>query len=301
MDKYDHLRLPGDFSLEIEKNRDGSDLPVLRSRRLRALPFLNHAFMTRMGGVGTGIYESMNLSFSRGEARENVERNYERVAELFHSSPEHFVTGHQTHSGNVRVVTEEDRGKGITRERDYQDVDALITDVPGIILTMIYADCVPVFFADPVHRAIGVAHAGWRGSAQKICRKTVEALGRNYGSYPEELRIAIGPSIGQRNYEVSEEVIEIFRESFRLDTEEKRQRIFRDFSSDREGRWHAHLDLWEANKMVLREAGVPEENIDITQYDTYLFPELFFSHRYTRGKHGNHAGFLEIVEGKNAN
>lgn len=111
-------------------------------------------------------------------------------------------------------MTAEDAGNGLTREREFHDTDGLITDVPGIVLSTFYADCVPLYFVDPVHRAIGLSHSGWRGTVNRMGKATIEAMRREYGSRPEELCCAIGPSICQDCYEVSEDVAMEFEQTF---------------------------------------------------------------------------------------
>ena len=129
---------------------------------------VKHGFSTRIGGVSEGIWNAMNLSFSRGDKESSVKENFRRMAGVLDVSEDSFVFSHQTHTTNVRKVTEEDRGKGIVRPLDYQDVDGLVTNVSGLCLTTFYADCVPLYFVDPVHKAIGLSHSGWRGTVGRI-------------------------------------------------------------------------------------------------------------------------------------
>ena len=131
-------------------------------------PGIVHGFSTRLGGVSQGIYESMNLSFTRGDEESAVRENYRRLSDAMGFSMEDIVTSDQTHTTNVRVVTEEDRGNGITKPRPYTDVDGMITNVPGIVLVTSYADCVPLYFVDPVRKAIGLSHSGWKGTVGHI-------------------------------------------------------------------------------------------------------------------------------------
>ena len=177
-------------------------------------PDIVHAFSTRLGGVSQGIYFSMNLSFTRGDEDAAVHENYRRLAAAVGFSAEDVVTSDQTHTANVRVITEEDRGNGITKPRPYTDVDGMITNVPGLVLATFYADCVPLYFVDPVHHAIGLSHSGWRGTAAKIGKVTVEKMNEEYGTDPKDIYSAIGPSICQNCYEVSEDVIFEFQKSF---------------------------------------------------------------------------------------
>lgn len=247
-----------------------------------------HGFSTRLGGVSREHLSSMNLSFSRGDEEENVRENYRRVGEALGFQTENLVFSDQTHTCNVRTVTEEDRGKGFERERDYTDIDGLITDVPGLVLTTFYADCVPLYLIDPVHRAIGLSHSGWKGTVAKIGKHTAEKMAREYGSRPEDLLAAIGPSICQDCYEVSEDVIEQFREQF--------DRKLWDQLYYRKENGKYQLNLWKANEWVFREAGILQEHIFVTDLCTCCNPEFLYSHRASKGRRGNLAAFLMIRE-----
>ena len=172
---------------------------------------VSHSFTTRTGGVSEGIFSSMNFSFSRGDDPEHVMENYRRMAEILDTAPENMVLSYQTHTTHVRRVTEADKGKGIVCPRDYQDVDGLITNIPGITLVTFYADCVPLYLLDPVHRAIGLSHSGWRGTVNRMGQKTLDAMRENYGTSPEEVIACIGPSICRDCFEVGGEVVEEFR------------------------------------------------------------------------------------------
>ena len=219
-----------------------------------------HGFSTRIGGVSEGDLSSMNLSFTRGDDPERVRENYRRIAAAVGFETDRLVLTHQTHTNHVRVVTEADAGKGFVRERDYTDVDGLVTDVPQLVLTTFYADCVPLFFIDPVHRAIGLSHSGWRGTVSDIAAATVKTMQGEYGSRPEDLLVGIGPSICQDCYEVSEDVIEEFRASY----EEKLWMcLYRE-----KGNGKYQLNLWEACRQNLLRAGVLPDRIEVTDLCT---------------------------------
>ena len=144
--------------------RQYGKVPYLTFPLLEKTGLVRHLFSTREGGVSTGIYSSMNVSYSRGDNKEAVDENFRRIAEIFGAAPDKMVCSRQTHTTNIRRVTKADCGKGVVRETDYEDVDGLITDEPGIILCTFYADCVPLYFVDTKHRAIGLSHSGWRGT-----------------------------------------------------------------------------------------------------------------------------------------
>ena len=253
---------------------------------LDALPGIVHGFSTRLGGVSRGIYSSMNLSFARGDEEADVRENYERLAAVMGFSTADIVTSDQTHTTNVRVITEADRGKGITCPRDYTDVDGMITNVPGLVLATFYADCVPLYFVDPVNGAIGLSHSGWRGTVGKIGQVTIQKMGEEYGSRPQDIYAAIGPSICQNCYEVSEDVIDQFREAF----DKKCWDAL--FYAKPNGKYQ--LNLWEANRMIMEEAGIPADHISMPNLCTCCNPEFLFSHRASRGKRGNLGAFLGL-------
>ena len=146
------------------QQRQAGELEYLVFPKLEETGVVKHLFTTRTGGVSSGIYATMNLSFSRGDDPLNVMENYRRIGEVLETDPEHMVASRQTHTTNIHAVTEKDCGNGIGRASSYEDIDGLVTDVPGIALVTYYADCVPLYFVDPVHRAIGLAHSGWRGT-----------------------------------------------------------------------------------------------------------------------------------------
>lgn len=245
-----------------------------------------HGFSTRMGGVSQGIWSSMNLSYSRGDRPEAVTENYHRIADAIGFPYESIVTSDQTHTTNVRVVGEADKGSGILRPRDYTDVDGMITNVPGVTLATFYADCVPLYFVDPVKKAIGLSHSGWRGTVGKIGKVTVEAMEREYGSNPGDILAAIGPSICQKCYEVSEDVIGQFEKAFAPEYHKEL------FYKKEDGKYQ--LNLWKANERIFQEAGIVPEHISLPNLCTCCNPKLLFSHRASKGKRGNLGAFLML-------
>lgn len=269
------------------RSEEGYVLPYLSFSSYEALPYIRHMFTTREGGVSKDIYESLNLSFTRGDDETAVLENYRRVAQALGTSIDHIVTSDQTHTTNVRPVGKEDLGKGITRPRDYKDVDGMITDQPGVLLATFYADCVPLYFVDPVHKAISLSHSGWRGTVGRMGQATVEAMERSFGSQPKDLLCAIGPSICQDCYEVSRDVAEAF--IFAFPTHEKEI-----LQAGALGKYQ--LDLWKANEIVLTEAGVLKEHIDLAGLCTCCNSSILFSHRASKGKRGNLGAFLMLTE-----
>ena len=261
-------------------------LPLLQFPVLMGKSGLQHAFTTRAGGVSAGHLASLNLSFSRGDDEGNVRENFRRVAQFFGVPESRFVFSKQTHTANVRVVTEADAGRGLTRPAEYTDVDGLVTNVPLLVLSIFTADCVPVYFYDPVHLAIGLSHSGWKGTAGRIGAETIRLMNENYGTCPADLLCAVGPSICQACYEVSADVADVFADVFAGHEQEI-------LISKGGGKYQ--LDLWAANRIVLTEAGVPEEQISVTDICTCCNPGLLFSHRATHGKRGNLGAFLMLT------
>lgn len=266
------------------------ELVWLSFPKLDQCPEILHGFSTRLGGVSKEHLSSMNLSFSRGDERGNVLENFRRISRAIGFPMENMVFSDQTHTTNVRKITEADRGKGITVPRDYRDVDGMVTDVPGLVLATFYADCVPLYFVDPVKKAIGLSHSGWRGTVGKIGKATVEAMEKEFGSNPEDILGAIGPSICQDCYEVSEDVIGEFRKQFQ---EEDWESLF---YQKENGKYQ--LDLWKANERIMKEAGLLTENISVTDICTCCNSEFLYSHRASKGMRGNLAAFLSISEEK---
>ena len=263
----------------------GENLPLLTFPLLSQCECVKHGFTTRAGGVSDGEWSSLNLSFSRGDDETAVRENFRRVAEAFGVSPEQIVCSMQTHTTNVRRVYREEGGAGVTRALTWTDVDGLITDEPGILLGTFYADCVPLYFVDPVHRAIGLSHSGWRGTVARMGAVTIRAMQKAFGSRPEELVCAIGPSICQRCYEVSADVAEQFKEVFPGAGAELLYPTTED---------HYQLNLWEANRRVMLDAGVLPEHLQITDLCTCCNPHNLFSHRFTEGHRGNLGAFLML-------
>lgn len=278
--------------------------PVLRRNREHGIEYLTfpgleacgairHMISTRIGGASRGIYASMNYSYTRGDDPAAVDENFARTARLFGAGPDAFVCSEQTHTANVRAVTEEDRGKGVVRPKDYGDVDGLVTDVPGLILSTFYADCVPLLFVDPVRRAAGCSHSGWRGTVQEMGRATVRAMQEHYGSRPEDILATVGPSICRDCYEVSADVAEEF---LRLFSGERYAFVKPEEIAVSKGGGKYQLDLWKANEAVLLAAGIQKEHLFVTDLCTCCNPDYLFSHRASAGRRGNFAAFVMLVK-----
>jgi len=244
---------------------------------------LRNGFSTKFGGVSEGFCAEMNLAALR-EPANIIQENYRRICGALDMPAERAVLSWQSHTTNVRVMTEEDAGKGPFFERDYRDVDGMITDVPDLPLVTLYADCVPLYFYDPVRRCIGLSHAGWRGTVNRMAEATVRSMHLTFGSDPADILCAIGPSICGSCYEVSADVAEAFRSAFSADDT---TRILRPNRED-----HFLLDLREANRLLMLDCGIRNDRIDVTDICTKCNPGILFSHRVTGEKRGLLGAFL---------
>lgn len=260
--------------------------PLIKFHCFEDLDFINYGFSTRLGGASKGIFSSMNLSFNRGDDTESVSKNFEIIAHALGTKPENMVYSMQTHTTNVLKVGVEECGMGVIRERNFQDIDGLVTNEPGVCLVTSYADCVPLFFVDKSKRCIGLSHSGWRGTVGKIAVNTVHKMIEEFQSDPKDIVAFIGPSICQDCYEVSKDVAELFMKAYHLNQindilEPKPNEKFQ-------------LNLHQANYYNMLEAGLKPENIHVTDICTCCNPDLLFSHRASKGQRGGLCAFLEI-------
>ncbi len=285
----------------IQQNSFG-DMEYLTFPLLEKTGLVSHLFTTRTGGVSEGIYSSLNLSFQRGDNKQSVLTNYERVARVLGCRVEDMVASHQTHTTNIRRVTGADGGKGIVVPRDYEDVDGLVTNEPGLVLATFYADCVPLYFVDVRNRAVGLAHSGWRGTVGGMGGCMAQRMYREFGSLPKDLYVAVGPSICRSCYEVGEEVAEAFEEVFQdagaVIEEIVEAGIYhhKDVVAPGNKPGKYQLDLWLANVVILCRAGIPTTQIAVTDICTCHNPGYLFSHRASNGQRGNLGAFLKLKE-----
>jgi purine-nucleoside/S-methyl-5'-thioadenosine phosphorylase / adenosine deaminase len=230
---------------------------------------------TRHGGVSPAPFDSLNLSAHIGDDRVNVDENLTRLHRAINLESTATVDARQAQGGQVALVSEAQRGTRIV------DVDALITNVPGVPLMLRFADCVPILFYDPMHRAIGIAHAGWRGTLAKVVANTVRAMIEAFGSEPRELYACVGPSIGPCCYEIGADVSSRVEQSF---PEAGEVLIPRNGS--------LFFDLWGANARLLRELGVGE--IEVAGICTADHTEDFYSWRREHARTGRFAAVTAL-------
>ncbi len=254
------------------------DRKYFKSEILSGISGLKHAFATANGGLSTGKIEGLNLGFNCGDDRESVLGNYRLAARDLEIPFEKIIASKQTHSANIRIVTERDAGIGVSRAQDMTDVDGLMTDCAGLPLVIFYADCVPVLLADRRRRAVAAVHSGWRGTAAGIAPKAAKMLCEVYGSRPEDICAAIGPSIGKCCFEVGGEVAEIFEEKYRFPKENGKFTV----------------DLQAKIRDMLAECGVPAQNIDIFGLCTVCSGEKLFSYRRQKSGAGRMGAFIML-------
>ena len=271
----------------VFRNVERGGVPYLSFKALEDTGMVINGFSTRLGGASKGRFATMNFSYSRKDDPADVLENFTRMADALGVERDRMVVSYQTHTTNVRRVTREDEGKGVIRERDYRNVDGLITDVPGITLVTFYADCVPLYLVDPVHHAIGLSHSGWRGTVRRMGQVTMDAMKEAFGTRPEDVTACIGPSICRACFEVGDEVAEAFADAF---DPKYRDALYR--ANAKPGKYQ--LDLWKANEIIFQEAGVPKEQIHTTNICTMCNSDYLFSHRRVGEERGNLAAFLSI-------
>ena len=257
------------------------NLIYLRSDALGA--GVRHGFSTRKGGVSAGALESLNLrGYIHGDQKENVEENYRRFCAAIGVDAKKVVLSQQEHKDHIRVVTAQDAGKGLWRERNYQAVDGLITNVPDMVLTVFSADCNVILLHDPVRKAVGACHAGWRGTALGIAAKTVVAMSEQFGTDPGDVKAAIGPAIGQCCFETDEDVPLALRDALGEQVSA--------YMELRGEKWH--IDLKSINALWLEKAGV--NTVDICDHCTMCRPDLYWSHRLLGDARGVQAAMISL-------
>lgn len=246
--------------------------------------FVKHCFTTRLGGVSTGECSSLNLGFNRNDDRQNVLENYKIIAAAIGVNPENMVLSRQVHDIRIKEVGVDDQGKGIFKDNDLFGYDGLMTNKKNVALVTFYADCVPVFFIDPNKKAIAISHSGWRGTVKEIAAETIKSMKNAYGSRPEDIETAIGPSIGQCCFEVGGEVYEEFKSKLPWSAKFCRK--------TKEDKWN--IGLQQIIKESLMNSGVKEDNINLSGICTKCNKATFFSHRGDNGKTGSLAAIMQL-------
>ncbi len=271
------------LSDDILENRRGGVL-TLSFPRLGHPTLIKHAISTRIGGVSRGSYQSLNISYKVSDDSLRVEENRRLLSESMEMNLDKGVYLTQVHSDKVFTL---DKSNLPSKGGLLGEGDALITNLSKVPIGIMVADCLPILFYDPVHKAIGLAHAGWRGTVAQIGVKILKAMTEAYGTNPAEVKVVLGPAIGACCYEVG------------LDVKEK----FDSFSYagdilEQSGKAHWKLNIPEANARQLLEAGVAEDHLIRSNLCTVDHLDLFYSHRADAGPErstGRFGAFMMLV------
>ncbi|URN93193.1 MAG: peptidoglycan editing factor PgeF [Candidatus Pristimantibacillus lignocellulolyticus] len=253
---------------------------------------LTTGFTTRIGGYSDKPYASFNIGLHVNDEVESVVRNRQLLTDSIGWEFDAWTNAEQVHGNVVVKVTAEDRGRGRLLMSDaIQGADGIITNEPNILLTSFYADCVPLLFWDPVHEAIGLAHAGWKGTASAIAKEMVEAMNLHFGTKPDQLMVAIGPSIDQCCYEVDQYVVDQFEALWqRLELQEDTiNGVIRPISESK-----AYINLKEINRQIMIKAGILPTHIELSNLCTGCRTDMFFSHRMENGLTGRMASWIGL-------
>lgn len=245
---------------------------------------LIHGFSTKHGGVSTGVLESLNLGFNRGDDPQNVRENYMKLTQSMGIPYDSLVISKQVHETVIEKVTYEERGNGILCDNKWESADGIYTDLSDVALVTHYADCVPLFFYAPSAHFIGLAHAGWRGTVGEIGPHMIKIWVEEEGIDVSEIEVAIGPSIGPCCFEVHEDVAEAFMHKF-----QDQKQIVQPIAGDK-----YKVDLWAYNRALLIEAGVNPDKIHVGEVCTCCNHETFYSHRYTQGERGTLSAMMYL-------
>ncbi|MGE0088361.1 MAG: peptidoglycan editing factor PgeF [Bacteroidales bacterium] len=257
--------------------RNVNKLTFYQFQNLHKIQGLKHFTSTRLGGVSRNHLESLNLGYTVNDNPELVDKNLELLAEATQISKSCMVFPKQTNGTNIAIV------KSVNDV--FSDTDALITNIPGICIGVRTADCVPVIIYEPEKRIIAAVHSGWKGTVEKIAKNTIEIMVSEFGANPKKMIAGIGPSISPDVYEVGPDVINLVIKAF------GNNHVLKQIT----GSEKALFDLWQANKMVLTESGIPESNIEIAEMCTFSNSDLFYSARRDKQKTGRLATGIMMV------
>jgi YfiH family protein len=261
------------------------DLIYYRFASLAECDGLVHAVSTRLGGVSTGHLATLNLSYGVGDDPAAVVENRQRLSAAMGCALDDWVAAYQVHGTRVALVGKAGRGRGAYEQTSaLPETDALITARPGLLLSLRLADCAPIFLFDPAHHAVGLAHAGWRGTVANIAAATVQAMAAAFGSRPGDLRAGIGPAIGPCCYEIGADVARQVQAALPWAAA---------VQAERPG-GSLYLDLWEANRRALLAAGLRPEHIEVARLCTACHTAEFYSHRAERGRTGRFGAVIGL-------
>ncbi len=264
--------------------RSNSEVVYLSIPLFEETSLVKCCFTTRLGGVSSSPWSSMNLGLNTEDSINDVKTNYKIISEVLDINYENLVISDQVHKDNILIVKEEHKSNKLINN-SIKEIDSLITNNRGIALVTLYADCVPIFILDKKNKVVALAHAGWRGTVKKISKKTIKRMMEIYDTNPKDCLVAIGPSIGGCCYEVDDIVVNHFKDVFN-----STNKIITPKSSNK-----YLLDLWEANKLMLLDIGILHQNITISKICTMCNNDLFFSYRGENGNTGRMAAIIQLI------
>lgn len=248
------------------------DLEMLEFNNINSF----HGFTTRSGGASKDGYESLSFGMYATDLIENVQQNFEIFFDSLNIEKNKTVATHQTHSDNIEIIDNVDEFK------IHEDTDGFITNKKGITLMTFYADCTPLFFCDSTAGIVGIAHSGWKGTELKIGVKMVKMMKEKFGCKLENINVGIGPNISKKAYLVNCDFLNEFSD----------KEFFGKYLKKIDGK--CYFDMVNSNKDMLLDAGILENNIELSNHCTYLEPELFFSFRRQGVNSGRMAGFIRL-------
>lgn len=241
-------------------------------------------FSTRSGGVSRKPYGSLNLALHVGDKYDDVIENRSRYLDLFALKLENMVCCEQVHGNTVAVVGKDEQGRGaLDQSNVLAGFDAMVCATPGIMLTTFYADCIPLYFFDPLKRVVAIAHSGWKGTMGRIAGETVKTMQKDFGSSPLNIEAFIGPGIGRCCFYIGEELAHRVKEEF--------AELDGILNWNQKGyTWDLHL----TNRLILQEIGLKPGNIIDSNFCTACDHESFFSYRRDQGKTGRMAAVIAL-------
>lgn len=283
---------PNNFKNTIYTNISEQNIPYITFAPFSNSNVVKQAFSTRLGGVSTGMFESMNLTFNpvgqyEADSYKNVYKNFERMASVLYIPVERMVYTKQTHTTNIKIVDDSHAGMGITRERDYDNIDGLVTNTRNLCLVSSYADCIPVTLVDEKQHVIAAMHAGWKGTVGNIAANGFNAMKNAFGCVNENIKAFIGPGICMDCYEVSSDVADMFKAAY---TKQEVNLLLNNGKT--EGKYQ--LNLLSANYINLINCGIKASDIYVSDVCTCCNSNILFSHRASKGKRGIMCNFIYL-------
>jgi len=267
----------------VDRERNG--VVYQAAEQLESVAGLAHGFSTRLGGVSTGVFDSLNLGLTRGDDPKCVRENYKRFLEAIGASGGWYAMLGQVHGDIVRTITTADVKQDIYGKLGYEG-DAMVTAIPGVTLVVFCADCVPILMCDPVRRVIAAIHAGWRGTAAGVAGRAVERMVEGFGCRPADIRAAIGPGIGPDCFETHEDVPNAMMAAVSSPA-------LPFIKVKKNGKFS--VDLKGINAKRLELAGLRPENIAVSGDCTGCLPDKYWSHRRLGDQRGSMAAMIELT------